>query len=296
MQIRRIRIENVGVVERLHVDLADGAGDARRRVVLVGENGSGKSTILDAIARAFASLTEAAGPDGHRDGAGVLELDVSLSTTNARLDGTLRFAVSEDGPRSSAGSPGTTAAARRARPPCVLLPDDRGVLEPSDLAFRQVVADHDALSRCSERFAAIAALLALAAVSLDTAEGRAVERMWKVLAKHLPELPLPLPQPDGLTPLRFRDARGRIVGIANLSRGERAILLLFGELALRSPKDGVVLIDELEQHLHPRWQKAVLTGLASLLPTAQFIITTQSPYLAACAPDDVVKLGEPREG
>ena len=78
-----------------------------------------------------------------------------------------------------------------------------------------------------------------------------------------------------------------------LDEGERAVLLIFGELAIRSPKGGgLVLIDELEQHLHPRWQRAALGALVALLPSAQFIFTTQSPYLAACAPDDVVELGD----
>jgi predicted ATP-binding protein involved in virulence len=67
---------------------------------------------------------------------------------------------------------------------------------------------------------------------------------------------------------------------------------MFGEIALRAPKDGVVMIDEVEQHLHPRWQRAVINALPALVPTAQIILTTQSPYVAACAPDDTLKLGD----
>lgn len=101
--------------------------------------------------------------------------------------------------------------------------------------------------------------------------------MWKVLAKYLPEMPVPI-HADGLL-LWFRTQRGTEVPLHKLSDGERAVLLLFGELALRAPEEGVVLIDELEQHLHPRWQLGVLEGIGSLLPNAQLIVTTQSPYL-----------------
>ena len=168
--------------------------------------------------------------------------------------------------------------------------------EPSDdLTLREIRAfdpRRGCLSRARRRFAPIAALLAFASVAKDGEEARSVERMWKVLKKYFPALPQPIAHADGLV-LRFRNERGASVPLTALSEGERAIFLIFGELAVRSPKaGGLVLIDELEQHLHPRWQRAALEALVALLPTAQFIFTTQSPYLAACAPDDVLELGD----
>jgi predicted ATPase len=191
------------------------------------------------------------------------------------------------------------AAARAAldgvRAPCIFLPADRGILESSDdLTLGEIRAFDPrvgGMSRSRERFAPIAAHLALAAIAKESEQARSVGRMWKVLKKYFPSLPQPLGAADGLL-LRFRNERGAIVPLTALSEGERAILLIFGELALRSPKEGLVLIDELEQHLHPRWQRAALEALVALLPSAQFIFTTQSPYLAACAPDDVVELGD----
>jgi len=44
---------------------------------------------------------------------------------------------------------------------------------------------------------------------------------------------------------------------------------------------GIVLLDELEQHLHPRWQRQVLTRLKQQFPKMQFIATTHSPLVAA---------------
>jgi predicted ATP-binding protein involved in virulence len=114
--------------------------------------------------------------------------------------------------------------------------------------------------------------------------------MWKVLDKYVPELPRPV-DVRGLS-LWFETADGAVVPLSALSDGERAILLIFGEIALRAPRNGVVLIDEVEQHLHPRWQRAVLDGLPALVPSAQIFITTQSPYVAACAPDDTIVVGD----
>ena len=56
MQITQLLIENVRAVERLELKLADDAGQPRRRVVLIGANGAGKTTILDAVAHAFKTL------------------------------------------------------------------------------------------------------------------------------------------------------------------------------------------------------------------------------------------------
>jgi hypothetical protein len=360
MQITRLLIENLRAIERLDLKLADAAGEPRRRVVLIGANGAGKSTILDAVAHAFKSLEtdwlgSGATPLGAADvrnvedpslehaaprRRGVIALDAVLSDDERRADrrtypeapaaGSLRFEIGagsnsflsdegdlfqegadlldrrdqssevdiaqdqDDLPMSFEGP--ARAALSEARAPCILLPADRGVLEPSDdLTLREIRA-FDArigcLSRARQRFAPIAALLALASVAKDGEEARSVERMWKVLAKYFPALPTPVAHSDGLV-LRFRNERGASVPLTALSEGERAVLLIFGELALRSPKaGGLVLIDELEQHLHPRWQRAALEALVALLPSSQFIFTTQSPYLAACAPDDVLELGD----
>lgn len=51
---------------------------------------------------------------------------------------------------------------------------------------------------------------------------------------------------------------------------------------------GTVIIDELEQHLHPRWQRMILTQLRTLFPNIQFIVATHSPLLASSCPDVIV--------
>lgn len=50
-----------------------------------------------------------------------------------------------------------------------------------------------------------------------------------------------------------------------------------GESVLHSP--GIVLIDEVELHLHPSWQQKVLPSLMQIFPNVQFIVTTHSPQV-----------------
>jgi hypothetical protein len=56
--------------------------------------------------------------------------------------------------------------------------------------------------------------------------------------------------------------------------------LLYDPEAPLKEVTGIVLIDELEQHLHPRWQKRIIGLLRQYLPNVQFIATTHTPMCA----------------
>ncbi|WP_371915025.1 AAA family ATPase [Pseudomonas sp. 24 R 17] len=88
-----------------------------------------------------------------------------------------------------------------------------------------------------------------------------------------------------------------------LSSGFKACLaLLFGiakdiEFRFKDPNikidefDGVVLVDEIELHLHPAWQSKVPELLRKAFPKAQFIVTTHSPHvIQAAQPSEVIAL------
>jgi len=53
--------------------------------------------------------------------------------------------------------------------------------------------------------------------------------------------------------------------------------------------EGVVMIDEIDLHLHPRWQRVVLDGLRSTFPRLQFIVTTHSPQVLSSAANRQVR-------
>ncbi|MDR0761879.1 MAG: AAA family ATPase [Campylobacteraceae bacterium] len=92
-----------------------------------------------------------------------------------------------------------------------------------------------------------------------------------------------------------RDANGEWIktvypSIFNMSSGENTLICLFGELVRQfdrirpnSPAQlatGLVLIDEIDKHLHIRMQKDVLPTLMELFPNVQFIISSHSPFVA----------------
>jgi predicted ATP-binding protein involved in virulence len=64
-----------------------------------------------------------------------------------------------------------------------------------------------------------------------------------------------------------------------------------GETALESP--GIVLIDEIELHLHPSWQQRILSDLQRTFPKVQFICTTHSPQVLSTVPSESIRtIGE----
>jgi predicted ATP-binding protein involved in virulence len=95
---------------------------------------------------------------------------------------------------------------------------------------------------------------------------------------------------EGRVLLNFED--GTVVPFEHLSDGQRTMLGLFCDMVRRaailnphlgaeasSKTSGVVLIDELDLHLHPKWQRRIIENLRSTFPKIQFICTTHSPFL-----------------
>lgn len=88
-----------------------------------------------------------------------------------------------------------------------------------------------------------------------------------------------------------------------LSQGEKTILTLVGDLArrlsllnptLENPFTGrgIVLIDEIDLHLHPHWQQQIIERLLTTFPNLQFIISTHSPQVISTVPERCIRILE----
>lgn len=85
-----------------------------------------------------------------------------------------------------------------------------------------------------------------------------------------------------------------------LSDGEKIYLALIGDLchrlSLANPAsdplkgEGIVLIDEIDLHLHPQWQSEIANALSKTFPNIQFIITTHSPHVINSVPTASLRL------
>ncbi|GAC1036807.1 hypothetical protein thsps117_15640 [Pseudomonas sp. No.117] len=90
--------------------------------------------------------------------------------------------------------------------------------------------------------------------------------------------------------LEAESSKGIYPTIFNLSSGESALLCLFGEILrhadnieqnIRLEKiEGVILIDEIDKHLHIKLQREALPKLITIFPNVQFILSSHSPFFS----------------
>ena len=105
-----------------------------------------------------------------------------------------------------------------------------------------------------------------------------------------------------LDELVVEDDQGMRRRAATLSSGYWTMLLMLLDMAHRCvmlnphlgasvlrDTPGIVLIDELDVHLHPRWQQRVVADLCRTFPCMQFIATTHSPLVSASLPSSALR-------
>ena len=98
--------------------------------------------------------------------------------------------------------------------------------------------------------------------------------------------------PDKPQGLKVEFSDGRILPFQSLSDGTRNFFALLSDIAYKAitlnphlkenvlkETEGIVLIDELDLHLHPEWQKRIVESLKNTFPKVQFICTTHSPFI-----------------
>jgi predicted ATP-binding protein involved in virulence len=120
-------------------------------------------------------------------------------------------------------------------------------------------------------------------------QGRELQTVTEAIEQFLPEYQhlrvTRMPRPHMLI-----DKNGQSLNLDQLSDGEKNLIALVGDIARRlaianpgmsNPLEGegIILIDEIDLHLHPRWQRLVIPKLLSVFKRCQFFISTHSPLV-----------------
>lgn len=331
MHIRAIEVSNLGSIRQASWKLSRDQGAGFH--VILGDNGSGKSSFVKAVAMALVGPDELAGlwenwsewlrheerraeitlqirahEDDEWKGRGKQSRgDIEVKLTLSRgPDGSIGFATSDRRDRGSFRSvwsnySGWFSASfgpfRRFR--------------GGDAQFDKLFFTHKRLARHLSAFDEGVALsegltwLQKLAVDKLMNPSSAEARLLSCLQRFVNENHL-LPQQTTLTEItpkqiEFRDGQGQKVSIAYLADGFRATLSMTFELIRQLalvygperifpgqdihciPLPGVVLIDEIDAHLHPSWQHEIGSWFKKFFPNIQFIVTTHSPILCQAA-------------
>jgi predicted ATP-binding protein involved in virulence len=96
-------------------------------------------------------------------------------------------------------------------------------------------------------------------------------------------------------------AGAELLEIGQLSDGEKILFVLAADIARRlaiaNPQSadplncyGIILVDEIELHLHPGWQRRIVESLLATFPNCQFLLTTHSPQVVSGSPRNSLRI------
>jgi|GEM_PF-2261140 len=337
MKLSRLTLENFRCFEAATFDLSDpdehDIDVPLDVVVLVGENGSGKSAVLDAITGEFTQLWSMFGSKllSTKDiRLGASEFRIEIAWKDRLTSKAAHFAVRSIGNESGISPDETFDQSYKAWLNAILKPtrSSRGVIVSFDvhrlIAPQRVAGPNtgDVVRHCAEDALAPTILpngqirprshgLKQWIVNLDYARTKAKvdygrdHPTWHVLRRALNTLlaPYTFEGVDDQFQVLFQTPTGRIP-LEALSDGFRSVFVIVADLVFRlslatdNPElalmqEGTCLVDEIDAHLHPRWQETVIPGLAALFPNVQFIVTTHSEIVVSTVqPKNVFRLNQ----
>ncbi len=332
MRVEKLELTNYRGFSRLSLDFPSQA------TVLVGVNGIGKTAILDAIAVMLSRmvpnipLKKKVEPRSFRpldiqNGKEHLECSISVRIHQqiTQWDSTLRRSQSSRSSRLEGPSElrqhlaqALEADDKASIPLAVLYPTNRAVLDiplriRTPHAFEQLDAYDDALTGGWSNFRLFFEWFR----DLEDLENENRLSNPEHRDPHLEAVRRAIKATTRFHDLRVRrqplrmtlEKQGEELVVNQLSDGEKCLLALIADLARRlaianpslpNPLEGagVVLIDEIELHLHPGWQRAIIPRLEETFPHCQFIVSTHSPQvISEVKPEGVFLLEKtPEEG
>ncbi len=304
MFLKHLSLHNIRCFAHAELDFDLPGGKNRKWTVLLGENGTGKSTVLKAIALAMAgsdALTELIGDTDSwiKEGADSGSITVQFETARGKgREVVLEFRRGE----------------RRSQ----FLRRAIENLEPLDAAFEHTTRSYltvgygasrrlssggvapDAGERYSHPRARSMASLFDADAELNPLESWAIRLDYstsgehlsvirEVLSDFLPDTTfshidkqnerLMFETPEGVMPLRQLSD-----GYQNVAAWVGDLLYqithIFGDYNKPLEARGLLIIDEVDLHLHPKWQRQLLDFLNDRLPKMQLVVTTHSVVTA----------------
>ncbi len=309
MWVKHLTLTNFRGFEMLELDLD------RPLTVLVGVNGSGKSSVLRAIVVGVSRLCGGSGlaldaRDVRRGGAEAI-VKVELRQGSSRRWWVQRFPRALESGGDNFGDQSFFSEIAKHRPFAFLVSTERmlttATLQPTSEGGgvdedAGTVSSRVGYARFIEWFKEREDVenerrVAVRDFNVQDPQLRAVREAVAALMPGFENLRI---QRDP-APAMVVTKDGVELRLDQLSDGERNLVALAGDLARRmviadpsseAPREteGVILIDEVEQHLHPAWQRRVIPALRRAFPRAQLIVTTHSPQVLSSVPASSIVL------
>lgn len=316
-----MRIDFLEMINFRNMKVQRIAFEKKKFVVLIGDNGSGKTTILEAITKAFVPVLRTINAEAMRSndlsnndvrlGSNGVAVKIGITlndekyiwTNRRRLSSQIPFEegieANEQGDLKRLKNVYAQCVEQRKLPLVLYYGTDRIIREIPQRGHIKNFAVMDALRNCFDNkdyfrdfydwFKTEEDIeLRELRNNKDYNNNRfnSVRKAIEMMIRGYSNLRIEL------APARMilTSAQGDDLQIDQLSGGYKAVLSVVADIAKRltianpdseNPleEEAVILIDELDLHLHPKWQKSIVGDLKRTFPNCQFIISTHSPFI-----------------
>lgn len=261
--LTEIEIRKVRHLENITIPLDK---NKRKHLILTGKNGSGKTSVLESLVTYFDTIVQSS--QSHKMGATAV-FDSVTNMQNKFNQGNFIFAYYKD-EREFQVEPYKNIEK-------IQLEDHYNINDNPGVKLAKYLVD----------------LKATQAFTKDSEKSKRIDDWFKQFEKILQSIfdddQLKLKFNDETFQFSIHESNREPFDFNTMSRGYAAILDIINDLIMRMEAksglrtnfemEGVVLIDEIETHLHLELQKKILPVLVGLFPNIQFIVTTHSPFV-----------------
>ena len=261
--LTEIEIRKVRHLENITIPLDK---NKRKHLILTGKNGSGKTSVLEALVTYFDAIAQSS--QSNNMGATAV-FDSMTDMQNKFNQGNFIFAYYKD-EREFQVEPYKNIEK-------IQLEDHYNINDNPGVKLAKYLVD----------------LKATQAFTKDSEKSKRIDDWFKQFEKILQSIfdddQLKLKFNDETFQFSIHESNREPFDFNTMSRGYAAILDIINDLIMRMEAksglrtnfemEGVVLIDEIETHLHLELQKKILPVLVGLFPNIQFIVTTHSPFV-----------------
>lgn len=261
--LTEIEIRKVRHLENITIPLDK---NKRKHLILTGKNGSGKTSVLESLVTYFDAIVQSS--QSSNMGATAV-FDSMTDMQNKFNQGNFIFAYYKD-EREFQVEPYKNIEK-------IQLEDHYNINDNPGVKLAKYLVD----------------LKATQAFTKDSEKSKRIDDWFKQFEKILQSIfddaQLKLKFNDETFQFSIHESNREPFDFNTMSRGYAAILDIINDLIMRMEAksglrtnfemEGVVLIDEIETHLHLELQKKILPVLVGLFPNIQFIVTTHSPFV-----------------
>lgn len=266
--ITKLILENVRNLNYTEIPLAN---DEKKHLIFTGKNGSGKTTVLEGLSWYLDALTDMNAED-IKNGT-IVEMNYSNDEVRSAFkSGKFIIAYYEAERNFSADAPNHVSKVR--------LEQSYAIYEKPRKEFIKYLLD-------------LKMTQALAATSGKQEKAQGIQEWFDNFEHFLQNLfennQLSLEFDEDTFQFTIQEPEKEAYDFNTLSSGYAAALDIVVDIMIRMEKQtnrkfqydlpGIVLIDEIETHLHLELQKKILGLLTTMFPNIQFIVTTHSPFI-----------------